>query len=104
MECEKGQVDRQTDRSISLPFLNFSVSSITRLVMAASKMGVRGGQWPVRVIGWPPRTCHERVAVRGDGVGTGEEQRHREGDSGNRDAGECLEVEDARRVRGETSG
>lgn len=62
------------------------------------------GQWPVRVIGWPPRTCHERVAVRGDGVGTGEKQRHRERDSGNRDAGECLEVEDARRVRGETNG
>lgn len=97
--AKKRQVDRQTDRSISLPFLNFSASSITRLVMAASKTGVRGGQWPVRVIGWPPRTCHERVAVRGDGVGTGEKQRHREGDSGNRDAGECLEVEDARRVR-----
>jgi len=50
--------------------------------MAASKVGVRGGQWPVRVIGWPPRTCHERVAVRGDGVGVGEKQRDREGDSG----------------------
>lgn len=23
---------------------------------------VGGGQWPVRVIGWPPRTCHRRVA------------------------------------------
>lgn len=55
-------------RTHPLPFLNSSVSSITWLVMAASKVGVRGGQWPVRVIGWPPRTCHERVAVRGDGV------------------------------------
>lgn len=31
----------------------------------------------MRVIGWPPRTCHERVAVSGDGVGTGEKQRQR---------------------------
>lgn len=38
------RTDRQTDRRMSLPFLNFSVSSITRLIMAASKMGVRGGQ------------------------------------------------------------
>lgn len=28
-----------------------------------------GGQRPVRVIGWPPRTCHERVAVAEDGNG-----------------------------------
>ena len=48
----------------------------------------------MRVIGWPPRTCHERVAVRREESGP-ERNRDRESDSGNRGAGECLEVEDA---------
>lgn len=73
--CSKIVKKNRNRQTHPLPFLNSFVSSITWLVMAASKVGVRGGQWPVRVIGWPPRTCHERVAVRGDGVGSREKQR-----------------------------
>lgn len=57
----------------------------------------------MRVIGWSPRTCHERVAVRRDG---GRNQRETETERKTRGiggAGECLEVEDAQggAVRGE---
>lgn len=53
----KRKQERRKRREGTLLFPNSFEFSISR-----GEGWVGGGQWPVRVIGWPPRTCHRRVA------------------------------------------
>lgn len=53
----KRKQERRKRREGTFLFPNSFEFSISR-----GEGWVGGGQWPVRVIGWPPRTCHRRVA------------------------------------------